>query len=984
MRLVRLMAVLATLSVAAAGRLGAQSATGAMVGWVADAAGNPLPGATITITERATDDRLVLASDARGSFHAGLLQPGVYDVNATFPKAVRGGRALSVSAGQLVSLRVRVPPSGAIEIDSIDGALSFEAAFDRLPIANRQALDLVRLTPAATDDVRLGTLAFLGQRGTLTQYVVDGLADGNRFLGRPPDARLVPSPVGLDAIYEIVVNPLPQSAAAGGGTGTIAVVTKSGTNERRGSGFWSMRDDALDSASVVDRARGLSTTPSHADQFGGTLGGPLRRSRAFYFASYDGDRRSSTNTFGLNVPAGTPLTPANQQALDSLAPFVGDWTPRATQRAGMGRIDLRFAAHRLSVHGRDRRFMATNLAGETPEVSLDHSGGLWIRTRSVAATLASTARPSLLNELRAQVGRDHQLRWSNSVYPETIVNEPVHVSEFVSYPGASVIAFGRDPLTPRDTAIRFVQGADTVTWMRGSHTVSGGGDVLVDRITDDFPRYASGSYTFHDLAALPFGWPTGAGDSYVQTLPTPGTNGWTTHPDTSFISAFVQDAWRPSPTVSVDAGLRYERQRLAQPGVRNPSPALAAGGIDTSVIDTDSNNWGPRARLSWRPRTGRVIIGGGAGVSHGRTPALLAAAAHANNGVNLQTFVLTSRFAPIYPDTFSAPPSSGLMPPVIQVFERGFQQPRFVQANGGVAYASPDGTIFEATISLLRASHLTRAVDGSVQTGEKVTLPIQGRPAPAVFDLVSREPRLSADLGRLIVFEGRGDARYAGLTLQLSRQFGASLRSFTSYTFSRAVDTVNDATAAIPGISAGFLYFPGTADDARFPAHPGNAGLDRATGDGDQPHQLVAVATWTPPTDRSALVGRPLAGWTVTGMLTARSGLPYSALVDGDVNGDGNARNDVYRRRNAMRMPAQASFDLRVMREIAAGPARLQLLADVFNLFDARNITAVDDRALRRADANSPPTGLRPLATFGRPLATTGPRSGQLGIRVTF
>ena len=124
-------------------------------------------------------------------------------------------------------------------------------------------------------------------------------------------------------------------------------------------------------------------------------------------------------------------------------------------------------------------------------------------------------------------------------------------------------------------------------------------------------------------------------------------------------------------------------------------------------------------------------------------------------------------------------------------------------------------------------------------------------------------------------------------------------------------------------------------------------------------------------------------GWTLSGIASYQTGQPYTPGVNVDLNADGNSRNDIAPGylRNSLRLPSQISVDPRITREIGFGSARLQLIAEAFNVFNRNNVSSVN-QTLYRYDAAS--RTLTPLSTFGNPFATSGPRIIQLAARLMF
>src|SRR6185436_3634663 len=128
----------------------------------------------------------------------------------------------------------------------------------------------------------------------------------------------------------------------------------------------------------------------------------------------------------------------------------------------------------------------------------------------------------------------------------------------------SILTIGRNFFSPRESTIKREQLADTVTYVVGNHTMKGGFDYSKDEILNFFPGNFSGSYTFDSLADFENKKPS----RLVQAFPGPGTTGATTHPDIKETGLFVQDEWHLNPAVTINAGLRYDKQGIQQPSVR--------------------------------------------------------------------------------------------------------------------------------------------------------------------------------------------------------------------------------------------------------------------------------------------------------------------------------------------------------------------------------------------------------------------------------
>ena len=228
-----------------------------------------------------------------------------------------------VTVGQTVTLRIQMAVSGVAETVNVSGGTPIietsrsqvsstitETAVQNLPVNGRNFIDFALLTPGVTRDVRTGDISFAGQRGTLNSLVVDGADNNNTFfgqtVGRTGSGR-APYQFSQDAVKEFQVNSNSFSAEYGrAGGAVINVVTKSGTNDLRGSIFEFYRDKALNANNAINELNNRPKSPYHYNQFGGTLGGPIRRNRDFFFFNYDGQRNTQPNVVFLNLPANTP------------------------------------------------------------------------------------------------------------------------------------------------------------------------------------------------------------------------------------------------------------------------------------------------------------------------------------------------------------------------------------------------------------------------------------------------------------------------------------------------------------------------------------------------------------------------------------------------------------------------------------------------------------------------------------------------------
>jgi outer membrane receptor protein involved in Fe transport len=964
-------------TLALARTVAAQTPTGSIDGVIVDTSGGVIPGVTIVLTHEPTGVTRDVVSDAQGLFRAPLLPVGPYTVKAAlagFQPFETSGIALTV--GQAVSVRIELRPGGVAEsvtvrvpitastpaVDTTRSQMSAtisDVSIANLPVNGRNFIDFALLTPGVTRDVRTGDISFAGQRGTLNSLVIDGADTNNTFfgqtLGRTGSGR-APYQFSQDAVQEFQVNSNAYSAEFGrAGGAVINVVTKSGTNTPQGTLFHFYRDKALNANDAINVLNNRAKSAYHYNQFGGSYGGPIQKFRHFLFTSYDGQRNTQPNDVFITLPPGTTLDANGNAGLARVNALAQSWTRGQDQDVFLVKTDSQFTEdRRLTLRYNHQNFTGKNFETSGPQNALEHTGDSKVQTRTLNATFTHGLGATMLNQVRAQWARDKEPGFANSDRPEAIVRQG----------GSTILTIGRNNFSPRETTISRVQIADTVTWIRGAHFIRMGGDMQFDRILNYFPGNFGGSYQFNSLSSFQIGTPSAAGERYLQAFAGAGTTGATTRPDIDEFSAFVQDEWRARGDLTVHAGLRYDLQKFAKPPVRNPDPQLLAAGIDTSTLNTDGNNWGPRIGVAWSPGVKKMVFRTGYGIFYGRTPSIMVGTAHSNNGVNVQTITFTGALVPTYPATFSTIPTGATLPrPTIFVFDKKYQNPRVQQASNGVEYALSDRTSVSVNYLFVHGDQLSRSTDINI-----------GAATPATFTVAERGQALPhyrfaagpyTNFARIISFQSSAVSTYHGFTVEANRRFG-DFQARAAYTLGKVTDTVPDATAVVPG-----------TDDAKFASNPANFDADRAPGNNDQRHRLVMSGVYTSGKQRSMLAS----GWTVAAIFTAQSGQPYSAYVSNDINLDQNARNDIApgTTRNQFRLPSQVTFDPRIARDIPVRKATLQLIWEAFNLFNHDNISGV-----RNTLYNVSGTTLTTLTNFQQPTVSTGPRIMQLAVKLRF
>src|SRR5437660_6916437 len=290
--------------------------TGAIGGSVNDPKNAIVAGATVTVKNNDTGKEATATSDSEGRFKVTNLQPGNYTVTVnaggfapyTADKVVvEVGRATSVDVplsiqGQVATVEIK---SEAPVINTTQQDFSSnvnQTSINELPINGRRWSNFAILTPGAVPDGTFGLISFRGISGLLNNNTVDGGDNNQAFFAEERGRTRIPYVISQASIREFQVNTSSYSAEYGRSAGGVTnAVTKSGTNQFHGSGFlydrnnkWGTRNPLATNSVLVNGVfTPVGIKPVDVRyQFGGTIGGPIVKNKAFFFFSYDQQRRN--------------------------------------------------------------------------------------------------------------------------------------------------------------------------------------------------------------------------------------------------------------------------------------------------------------------------------------------------------------------------------------------------------------------------------------------------------------------------------------------------------------------------------------------------------------------------------------------------------------------------------------------------------------------------------------------------------------------
>ncbi len=688
-----------------------QITTGTIQGTVTDSNGAVVPAASVEIKNVDTNLSRTVTTDDEGRFIVLALPPGNYEVTITktgFATTVVEKFPLQV--GQAVNLPLAIKVSGVAErvtvsatptVDTLKTESSTtlnETAVNTTPILGRKFEDLLTLTPGVS--VVQGPdgdeITFAGQRGVFNNVSLDGGDYNNGFFGEQAGGQRAAIDITLEAVKEFQVVATGASAEFGRTAGgVINVISKSGTNDVHGSLFHFQRLEAL----TANTSDGKPLQDFHREQFGGTIGGPITRDKAFFFFAFEGIRENLTRA-NLSDPIGptpcpnqTPTIQANEALINSnfdcqrlaLINFI-----KATRNqneglpvkhpiknyAFLGKTDWNLnGANQLAISYNFDYSKNTNQTFDVPTYGNSANGIEGpSKINNVNVNLFTTVSPTKLNEAHFSYSRETRPR---SAIPSNIPADTGVGGGFVATDLS--FRFGNPFfLQPNvDELIWRTDLKDNFSIISGAHTIKVGGEWLHTRNTQVFRGFFTGRYLFNTVAGfLRYASPSSLGPGFGPNAGQCTNGNWTdlnaptcagastplllflqgagpNGPATDAAGAssiknedyalFAQDKWQVTPRLSLNYGLRWEAQIL--PDVTVPPSKTAYGFAlndprfpSDGLLHSPKKEFQPRVGLAWDVSgKGKSVFRASYGIYYARQNMLSQVGSITTNGVQQQT-----------------------------------------------------------------------------------------------------------------------------------------------------------------------------------------------------------------------------------------------------------------------------------------------------------------------------------------------------------
>jgi len=921
---------------------------------------------------------------------------------------------------------------------------------DKLPLAIRNWDDLLAMVPGVQSDRyteqaggtstgRTGGISVHGNRSLQNNFMLDGVAN-NSFSTNVQELTTQISRPSVDAIDEFKVVTSPYAAEYGWSPGAAIIVnTKSGTNQLRGTVYDFYRDDRMDTINYFAKAANQPKATNNQNQFGGNLGGPIPGVRAFFFGDYEGtrlkqgvlrtgnvmtaDQRRGVFTSAIRDPlTGQPFPnntiPENRidpvaRAIMNLVPlpntpgannFIRQPNVEDESDRYLARIDLPLGnSNNLFVRyiGSNRvRFVPGWFGGILDGTSTSAWGRNFLDSHAVVGGWNKVLGSRLVNESRVSwasgTNDGQQDPFGQSGMDQIgfrgVPNDPRVAGGIVGIDIDGHIRLGSPNFMPKFQHTNQVQWLNTTTWMRGSHQVKFGVDLMMPMTNEYFDvaptrgnlRFQA-TFTGHAFGDFLLGYPNRA----------ELTNVFVVNQELRSQSFFVQDDWKPTDHLTVNLGLRYDfmtppterdnRMANFDPSGSGALVYASDGSLaDRALVKPDKNNFAPRMGAIYRIND-KTLIRGGYGVFYNQferigsedqlalnPPGLLNIQVNSTGNTN-PVFLMREGFPTNYLDpsnlvirnlklraAFEESPRT-----MVQQMGAGVER----ELAGNMVVSADLVTSFTKNLAVLR--NLNQPLRGTLDANGAVPYP---------------------NFGNIQAREMSGEASYKGVDLSFEKRFNNGFGYRASYTIGEARDQAPEH------LNAGSGRAQNTRDLESW----------EGPSDFDIRHRFVANFIVELPFGEGkamltdGVAGKILGGWLLSGIYSARSGRPFTVTqgnnnVGADQTGVPNLTGDPAgpqtvaqwfnpaaftavpsgafgnAGRNILRGPGWITFDMSVQRRIQfTDRANVTLRADIFNVFN-------------RANFGLPAANISAPTTVGVISSLAGdPRVMQLSLRLGF
>jgi hypothetical protein len=1048
----RLISLLALVTFVVAGSAFAQQTESRILGKVLDSSNAALPGVTVTVMSLRTGAAREAITDVDGSYIVTNLGPGNYLVKAVLSGFQEQRREVVLGVGQVETVTLELSVAGVSEQITVSAdapVLDLSSAkigvnvspeeVENLPVNGRNFANLMTLATGATSDGNGGwsSVRFNGKSNQQNYLNYDGV-DGTYVWDATPgylsatgsQFRLQTS---MESIAEFRVNSGLAPAESGlGSGGNITVISKSGSNAYRGSVFEYFRNDALDSASKYDDQK----QPLELNQFGGSVGGPVKTNKTFFFVSYEGLRQNTGLSFTEAVPsdearrrilAGEPVGSGQGQSAartQAVAPLLNGFpvgtvptdNPLVALATNTTTADQRENSMALRVDHRfnDKqsfyvRYLFSDGKVDTPD-----------RTVTARRVLARQQPQNLVGNVQSIIGTNVVNEFKVGVnLPQASATafgpagyDPTGVSLSGSFTSASIDARGTTGIARSGLLIRASSASSTIgssfdprslsftdaaTLTRGAHTFKGGFEYR--DISSRFQFLGSNELSYNSITDFI----DNRLNTYAITADSPFFE-----PQQFYLIGFAQDSWRAADRLTLELGVRYDYYSVVHEKDDRARPFFVEendfGDVGDGFYNADKNNFSPRLSAAYQIAD-RTVVRGGFGLYYGPGQ-------FEDRIQPIENYIDRSRVqaSDVAANALAYPVDAATIRSLLSIRGYTHDYPNEYNMQYGVSVSQELPGAFNLTVGYTGSKGYDMFLRGVGNVLDPVT---RARPVSSYgqIDFKTAGCVDDIDLAGIYPTSGCGRAKYDALQISMTRRFRSGFSGGFQYQYS-----VNKGTTQ-------------GSNEAATAQNTFDFNTEYGTNPQDIPHTFNGSVVYLFP-------GRGLwsGGWRLGGIVNARSGVPLNVTISRPdnltVNGvqvtnipGGNSRGtqrpdlvpgvDPYINqdgvrwlnpaafatpqpgmfgnlpRNFLRGPEFAQFDLMASKDFRFANQGFQFRFEMFNLFNRLNYenpaTTLPNGApgVPFTDAQAGTFGYM-LGPLNRTVGLGTARQTQISLRYTF
>ncbi|HYZ86078.1 MAG TPA: carboxypeptidase regulatory-like domain-containing protein [Bryobacteraceae bacterium] len=993
----------------------AQSLAGlaALSGTVRDSSEAPVPSATVTVTNLNTGLARRLSTNDSGYFLASSLQPGSgYELKVEKPGfAIYEAKGVVLEVGQNVVLNPTLSIAQQTQTITVEAATPMvdqaktgvsqtvtTTQILNLPINGRRVDSFVLLSPSTTPDGTFGAIAVRGIPSA-NAFLQDGNDTTQQFYNENAGRTRISSNISQDSVQEFQVLTSGYSAEFGRATGAVVnTVTKSGSNEIHGTGYWFYRNQDFNAR---DRYAAINPTESR-HQAGGSIGGPIRKDKLFYFGNFDITRRDFPlissilnpqffNASGAFIGTCTATAAQCSAAVDYFRRFFGTVDRTVSQNLGFAKLDWNISDRQTitasfnvlnweSPNGIQTAAVLTN-AG-----AIGNNGLSTVKTRWARLSHTGIISSTIVNEFRFGYFKDRLFDDVNYSLA------PPGVRSAVTVQGQSNLGVPNylPRLQPTEDRFQFV---DNLSITQGRHQYKFGFDIAHTRDIENALFNGVGSFTYGTITAFAQDLTNLDGGKRWQNY-SQAFGPFQTEIFLRDFNFYAQDQFRLTKSLTLNYGLRYEFAQFAQPKTFNPDYP------QTGKINEPTKNFAPRVGLAWSLND-KTVFRAGYGIFYARFPSATIARLHQLNGVVQRALTLQGNIAadqavgPTFPNRLTnldrtPPPGTvtlsfadpNLATPYTQQADFAIERELTRNMSITVSYlwtrSLKNLTRRDLNIGPATGTFTYRILDeAGNQTGTYTT--------PTYLTANRVDPRYS----RVVYIDNGGRIWYDGLAVQFRRRVSNWAEGTLAYTWSHA----RDLNLGGAGANTFFTDSPGTLFNGDYNVEKGTSVLD-------QRHRTVFTAVVTPPRKNfgNVFANQVINGWQLS-LLGTFASAPYTTptvLVSGvqfpgqaftnTLNGFGGSNQVPFLSRQSIPIDATQRVDSRLTKIISFTERyQVHLNFEVFNTFNRVSNTGVNTQAYQAtAGVLRPVAGLGVGNSSGGFPDGTNARRAQFSLRFLF